>query len=78
MELEVLERIALDRAMFGPLVDIDKGRVWGGPWAPLLHKSLNIEPFPGKGELHRPITDRLERDNIGVVDSRHGWIRYRG
>jgi hypothetical protein len=35
---------------------------------------LNVEPVLGKGELSRAITDRLERDDISVVDSRHSWI----
>jgi hypothetical protein len=74
MELEVLERITLYRATFGPLVHVDKRWVWGSPRAPLLHKSLKVEPVPGKGEFPRSITNRLKRDDIGVVDSRHGWI----
>jgi hypothetical protein len=35
---------------------------------------LDVEPGPAKGELSRTITDRLEGDDISVVDSRHGWI----
>jgi hypothetical protein len=35
---------------------------------------LNVETFLGEGKLSRTVTDRLERDNIGVVDSRHSWI----
>jgi hypothetical protein len=35
---------------------------------------LNVEPGPAKGELPWTITDRLEWDDIGVVDSRHSWI----
>jgi hypothetical protein len=35
---------------------------------------LDVVPVLGKGELSRAITDRLERDDVGVVDSRHGWI----
>jgi hypothetical protein len=35
---------------------------------------LDVESFLGKGELPRTVADRLERDDIGIVDSRHGWI----
>jgi hypothetical protein len=38
---------------------------------------MNIEAVLGEGELPRAITDRLEQDDIGVVDSRHEWIRVR-
>ena len=31
MKLEVLERVALSNTPLRPLVNIDKGRVWGGP-----------------------------------------------
>jgi hypothetical protein len=72
MKLEVLERVTLNRATFGPLIHVDKGRVRGGPGTPLLLESLNVEPGPAKGELPRTVADRLEGDDVGIVDSRHG------
>jgi hypothetical protein len=45
---------------------------------PLLHKSLGVESILGVGELPGTVANRLERDNIGVVDLRHGnWRRRR-
>jgi hypothetical protein len=73
MELEILERVTLNRATFGPLIYVDKRRVGGGPQAPLLLESLNVEAGPTESELARTVTDRLEGDDVGVVDSRHGW-----
>jgi hypothetical protein len=35
---------------------------------------LNVETFLGEGELRRTVADRLEGDDISVVDSRHSWI----
>jgi hypothetical protein len=35
---------------------------------------LDLEPVLDEGKLPRAIADRLERDDVGVVDSRHGWI----
>ena len=76
MELQVLERVTFSNTTFGPLVHVDKGRVGGSPRTPLLYELLKVEASPGIGELPRTITDRLEQDNIGVIDTRHvGWRR---
>ena len=76
MELEILERIALSDTPFGPLINVDKRRVGIGPGTPLLNESLKVEAGPPISELPRTISDRLERDHIGVVDSRHvDWRR---
>ena len=43
---------------------------------PLLHELLNVETFLSIDELPRTVADRLEWDDIGVVDSRHcDWRR---
>jgi hypothetical protein len=73
MELEVLERITLNRATFGPLIHATKDG-YGADLEPLFFSNrwtLNLSPT--KGKLARTVADRLEGDDVGVVDSRHGW-----
>ena len=71
MELEILERVALSDTAFGSLINIDKRQVGGGPRTPLLDEPLKVETSAAIGKLPRTIADGLERDDIGVVDSRH-------
>ena len=75
VKLEIFKRIALSDTPFGPLVNVDKGRVGVYPRAPLLGESLKVEASPPKGKLPRTIADRLERDDVGVIDSRHDDVR---
>ena len=76
VKMKVLERVALSDASFRPLVDIDKRGVGVGSLTPLLDESLEVESSSPISELPRTISDRLERDDIGVIDSRHDdWKR---
>ena len=78
MELKVFERVTLSDTPFRPLINVDKGRVGVGPRTPLLDKLLEVEASPPIGELPRTVANRLERDDIGIVDSRHDdWRRGR-
>ena len=72
MELEVLERVALSNTPFGPLINIDKGWVGIDPRTPLLGESLKVESSSPISELPRTVSNRLEGNDVGVVDSRHG------
>ena len=39
---------------------------------------MKVESSPPKCELPRTVADRLERDHVGVIDSRHSdWRRGR-
>ena len=71
MELKIFKCVALSDTTFGSLIYVDKGWVGIGPRTPLLDETLKVETSSAIGELPRTISDRLERDNISVVDSRH-------
>ena len=71
MELEVFKRIALSDTPFGPLINVDKRWVGIDPRTPLLGESLEVEASSPISELPRTIADRLEGNDVGVVDSRH-------
>ena len=76
MELKVLERVTLSDTPFGSLVNVDKGWVGINPRTPLLGESLKVEASTSISELPRTVSDRLERNHVGVVDSRHDdWRR---
>ena len=78
MELEIFERIALSDTPFGPLVDVDERRVWVYPRTPLLGKSLKVEAGSSISELPGTISNRLEGNDVGVIDLRHcDWRRGR-
>jgi hypothetical protein len=75
--LKVLECVTIGNTTFGPLVDIHKSWIRGGPRTPLLDEPLEVELLLGCGKLPRTITDGLEGDGIGVGSTMHDSVRRR-